>query len=340
MAVDKKLLDRLTILYVEDDDNIRTELSGLLSNFFKKIYTASNGEEGVEVFIKNKDNIDLILSDINMPKLTGIEMMKKIRGFDTVIPVIFATAYSDNNFLSDAIKIKVYDYIIKPIDIRKLLNTINDLASILYQEYLISQKTKEAQKYKEVIETNNIVLKLSEDGNIIDANQLFLDIGNYQIEDIVNRDIKELGSMDNASRKSFDDMTKNLTNPSGWNGQLKFKSQDGEVFICECNNIPVLDINANIESILSIQKDITEEINQKREVQKTMIKEKSRIIQESKKSLIDAQNEIISFRNRNRDLEKLLKQALDDKNKVLTSTETIRTDYKRMQVDLALCHKN
>ena len=151
MAIEKKLLKRLKALYVEDDKHIRTELSALLSNFFGKVYTAADGAEGLKIFLENSDDIDVIISDINMPKLTGIEMLKKIRKIDSSLPVVFATAYSDNEFLSDAIKLKVHDYIIKPIDIRNLLAVMNDLANILYQDFLIEQQNAELEKYKDII---------------------------------------------------------------------------------------------------------------------------------------------------------------------------------------------
>ena len=75
-----------------------------------------------------------------MPLYNGIEMVKKIRNIDSKISVIFATAYSDNEFLLDAIKLRVQEYIIKPIDIRKLLSFLNDIASNLYQEFLLKQQ--------------------------------------------------------------------------------------------------------------------------------------------------------------------------------------------------------
>ena len=140
MSIDKKLLKRLKVLYVEDDGNIRNELSSLLGNFFGKVYTAENGKLGLETFLKNKEDIDVVLSDINMPVLNGIDMMKKIREIDRKLPVMFVTAYSDNEFLAEAIKLRVYDYIIKPIDIRNLLAVMNDLANILYQNFTTDLK--------------------------------------------------------------------------------------------------------------------------------------------------------------------------------------------------------
>ena len=98
MSIDKNLLKKFTLLYVEDDDVIRVELSQLLTSFFSEVHVAKNGKEGLRTFLENQDDIDLILTDVNMPELNGIEMIKKIRDFDKKIPVIFATAHSDNDF--------------------------------------------------------------------------------------------------------------------------------------------------------------------------------------------------------------------------------------------------
>ena len=73
MAIDKNLLKKLNILYVEDDDVIRNELAQLLSNFFGHIYTAVDGKDGLKTYEKNRKYIDIILTDINMPILNGID---------------------------------------------------------------------------------------------------------------------------------------------------------------------------------------------------------------------------------------------------------------------------
>ena len=102
MSIDKNLLKKFTLLYV-----IRVELSQLLSNFFSMVHVAKNGKEGLRTFLENQDEIDLILTDLNMPELNGIEMIKKIRTIDNKIPIIFATAHSDSEFLAEGIKIRV-----------------------------------------------------------------------------------------------------------------------------------------------------------------------------------------------------------------------------------------
>ena len=93
MGIDKNLLKRLTLLYVEDDDIISLELSQLLGNFFSKVFVAKDGKEGLRTFLENEDEIDIVLSDINMPLLNGIEMIKKIRSVNSNVPVILATSF-------------------------------------------------------------------------------------------------------------------------------------------------------------------------------------------------------------------------------------------------------
>ena len=182
MSIDKNLLKKFTLLYVEDDDVIRVELSQLLTSFFSEVLVAKNGKEGLRTFLENQDDIDLILTDVNMPELNGIEMIKKIRDFDKKIPVIFATAHSDNDFLAEAIKLRVQEYIVKPIDIRNLLSLMNEIGSSLYQEFLLKQQQDELTKYKEILDLNNIVIKTDTLLNITYVNELFCQISGFNNE--------------------------------------------------------------------------------------------------------------------------------------------------------------
>jgi len=80
----------LNILYIEDDITVRDVMSDILNDMFNNVIFAKNGEDGIKKFINyNKEKIDLILSDIAMPKMDGIVMAKKIRKIDIDIPIIF-----------------------------------------------------------------------------------------------------------------------------------------------------------------------------------------------------------------------------------------------------------
>jgi len=220
MSIDKNLLKRLTLLYVEDDDTIRSELTDLLGNFFKKVFSSKDGKEGLRTFLENEDEINIILTDINMPVFNGIEMIRKIRGVNEKVPIIFATAYSDNEFLAEAIKLKVREYIVKPIDIRNLLSLMNEIASNLYQEFLLKQQQDELTKYKEILDSNNIVIKTDVHLNITYVNELFCQISGFQKDELIGKELKSLKFPDVAS-EVYTNLYAKVLNHKPWQGKLK-----------------------------------------------------------------------------------------------------------------------
>jgi len=119
-----ELLKTITVLYVEDELALQEEVFQNLSPFVKEIYRANDGKEGLEFYIENRDKINLIITDILMPNLSGIDMIDAIREIDSDIPVIYSTAFSDSEYLKKTIEQSVTGYIIKPIDIELLLKAI------------------------------------------------------------------------------------------------------------------------------------------------------------------------------------------------------------------------
>lgn len=114
-------LQQLTVLYVEDDDETQSILSGILGDYVGNLLLAKDGEEAFEIF--ETTQVDLILTDILMPKMSGIELMKKVRQhkFHASTPIILITAFTETHFLLDSIKLQCNGYILKPINLDELL---------------------------------------------------------------------------------------------------------------------------------------------------------------------------------------------------------------------------
>ena len=106
------------ILIIDDDDSTRESLSTYLSENGYEAFTAEGGLKGVEE-CKSK-NPDLIICDINMPDINGLEVLKRVKEFDELIQVIIITAYDDMESTISAMQLGAYDYIEKPVDIVKL----------------------------------------------------------------------------------------------------------------------------------------------------------------------------------------------------------------------------
>jgi PAS domain S-box-containing protein len=328
----KGLLKKINILYVEDDENIRNELTSLLKNFVGTVYTAYDGQNGYEIFTNNTQNIDLILSDINMPRLTGIEMMQNIRKINGSVPVIFATAYSDSAFLTEAIKIKVYDYIIKPINIRNLLTILNDLAYSLYQESLIKAQSLDLQRYKDVIDANNIVLKINTAGNIIYANNNFKEISGFSQDEVINLNLTDITHQENIgfAQTIIDNISKNMP----WQGNIKSKTKFDDEYIVECYALPNTTEDGEIIGAIIVQKDITAQINQKREIQTALMKAKSKVYLEGKETISEL-NTIISDQSKQiSELSALLQQTELDKSKLITLYNRTQLETKALKNEL------
>ncbi|MBD3829247.1 MAG: EAL domain-containing protein [Arcobacter sp.] len=126
------ILKNITILYAEDEKDLREVTHQILKGFTKKQYVAQNGQEGLELFKKYENEIDLIITDVNMPILNGLDMVKEIKKINMNIPIIVATAFSNKEYLLEAIDIGVDKYVLKPIDIAKLLQVMSQ--SLVYHE--------------------------------------------------------------------------------------------------------------------------------------------------------------------------------------------------------------
>ena len=138
----------LKLLYIEDNYNARASILSMFENFFNDITIAVDGQDGLEKFRQN--TFDIIISDINMPKLSGIELLKEIRKSDEEIPVLFLSAYNETSYLLESIKLGVDGYILKPLQlnqfigaIKKIVEKINLKKQNEYYKDHLEQKIKE-----------------------------------------------------------------------------------------------------------------------------------------------------------------------------------------------------
>ena len=122
--MNKEILKTISVLYVEDENDVREFTAKLLTSLLRKVYVAQDGQEGLKIYEENKDDIDLIISDINMPKMDGLSMCEAIKKISPEIPLVITSAHNDTNFLRKSIEIGVTTYAMKPIDLYQLMESI------------------------------------------------------------------------------------------------------------------------------------------------------------------------------------------------------------------------
>ena len=191
--MDKSFLKTINILYVEDEVEVRELTSSFLRKFVNSITLASNGQEGLDIFKKhfhdeNLETIDLIITDINMPKLNGLEMITEINKIDHLIPSIVTTAHNDSSFLKEAMNLRVRGYVSKPLNMHNLIDSIlvvsepkhlRDRLEKLNKELelKVEKKTHELQSILDA--QDNLILVINDDGSF-EVNQTLLDFYGYE----------------------------------------------------------------------------------------------------------------------------------------------------------------
>jgi two-component system, OmpR family, response regulator VanR len=150
------------ILFVEDEKAIRENYVIYLKTFFAEVFEAEDGEKAYELYKSKKP--DILIVDINIPKLNGLELLEKIRENDYTTKAIMLTAHTDKSFLLKAVTLNLTKYLVKPVS-RKDLNealesTINEILKynvIAVQKIDLTEKYSWNMELKELKHHNNII---------------------------------------------------------------------------------------------------------------------------------------------------------------------------------------
>ncbi len=285
----RDFLQKLTILFVEDDEIARRQLERMLNRLFGKVITAKNGLEGYEIYQEERivgNNIDLILSDINMPIMSGLEMLEKIRIHDSSTPIIFSTARTETEYLLKAISLGVEHYAIKPIDIEDVVKKIETVCEKKYYKKVIKEKSTQLEEYLKVINNVASIYKMKEDGTITFTNSLFTQsLGFTKEEEVINKNFNDIIASD-VDKNIINNLWETIQTGQTWNSDLKYKDKNEEAFYIKSTIFKTT--NDEKVEYISIGFDSTEEVNKKREFQKKLminIKDKNIEISEAQKDI-------------------------------------------------------
>jgi len=162
---------RYRLLYIEDNPSTRALTAMFLDDYFEEIYQASNGIEGLEIYKEKKP--DIIITDIEMPKMSGLEFCKNIRQDNKDIPIIIITGHINIEYLLEAVELNLIKYLGKPLQEDKLLDALDRcIQQIESKSNTIFRLTKEL--YFDTL--NQTISSKKEIINLTHAEYKFLDI--------------------------------------------------------------------------------------------------------------------------------------------------------------------
>jgi len=324
----KEFLKTLTILYAEDDATIRTSLGNILKKVFKEVIICEDGQQGIKQYIEHSKTkeFDAIISDINMPNLNGLEMVKQIRELNLNIPVLMTTAHGEANYLMEAIKVNVSAYSLKPVDTKDLLVTIQKLCEIKRNENLIIQKEAELSEYMDLINTLSTITKVNMNDEIIESNLFFQEISEYNQEELENKNILEIIHIDSKTKK-YKQLKDAILKGNTHKSKLKFINKNGEIFYLRTTSIPQKDSNTNkVTGYISIGFLADDEEQEKaqtmHQVKLNLLEQKQKVLALNKQVKELKQNQANPIHARIAKNEKVLKESL--KNEKVKNVELLK----------------
>jgi DNA-binding response OmpR family regulator len=133
-------MSSLTLLYAEDDLQSRKNYAFVLEEYFSKVYLAEDGREALDLYHEKKP--DVLLLDISMPFINGLDVAKAVRTTNKDIPIIMLTAHAEQEKLLTAIPLGISEYLLKPIDDKSLMETVLKVIREIQGRNIISIREK------------------------------------------------------------------------------------------------------------------------------------------------------------------------------------------------------
>ena len=270
----------LKILYVEDDVSLREEVSLFLSDIFAQVDLATNGEEGLQKLSQN--SYSLVITDIQMPVMNGIEMIEQINKLYPTLPILVTSGHNESEYLMKLINLNVNNFITKPLQseqIFKVLHTIvkrihdeQELSHYKHELELTNQKLKKIahvqsqsidlknsllRAYQEAIDKATIVSLADKDGFITDVNENFCKATGFSKEEVIGQKYSLIYNP-LMSKSLYKEIWDTLLAKKTWQGLIINQTRSLEPLYNYKTIVPILDANGEFIQYISIAQDLTE----------------------------------------------------------------------------------
>lgn len=186
----QKLTSTMKVLYVEDDLEIQNNTKMIFEDLFKEVTTADNGQEALTLYEEN--SYDIVITDINMPNMNGIELIQAIKQISPDQVVIIISAHNETEYFINGIQSGIQGYILKPVDYEQLFESLNQVVHLLHNrkenlqyklhmEELVKEKTISIENnYQEMQK----MLMTDKTTGLSNANMLYQYLDLYSINDL------------------------------------------------------------------------------------------------------------------------------------------------------------
>ncbi len=284
-------LKTMTVLYVEDELSAREEIAYFLDSKVNKLYQAKDGAEGLALFKEHQDEIDIVITDIQMPNMNGLEMAKQIKALDMDVPIIITSAFNDSEYLFKAIEIGISHYVTKPVDLMHLVQKSAKIAQNLNLKKTLLRTQKSLEHYQQAIDERMLLTKCDKDGLITYVNEKLSLMTGYSEEVLIGKNEQFLWNELEINDGKYNEFFQRLEEEQYYQDVVMYSTKEGASLIVDLTAFAILDEKNKVEGYIFIRNDITELINYRKllesrlNINKQDLREKIHFLSEYQKAL-------------------------------------------------------
>lgn len=295
--MDRDFTKELTLLYIEDDEQSRKELSSEFEKRFKELFVVTNEIEALEKFRNNE--IDFIICDINLPRKNTIEFLSEVKIKDSKIPILIVTTSTNQEYVFSCLKIGVTDYFVKPFEPIEFVEKIEKILDNLEKERELDFYNETIKDYMDTIGKVAVVSIFDLEYKLVYFNDFLIEVSKYDFEELVSFDFFSLLHPD-LSKEFIKKITDDLENGQSYKGNLKYISKDKDTFYANTTIVPIKDNSKKIEKYICVKFITTKEENERREFKKRILydfQETKRVYKVSQDKINELTLQISKFEN-------------------------------------------
>jgi len=280
----------IKVLIVEDDAPSLQFVALLIKKIVNYVYTATNGIEGIEQF--NKYEPDIIVSDIAMPEMNGIEMIKEIKKIKPNIYTILTTAFDNKNILMNAIGTGINQFIVKPVRKTQLEEAVKNAADIVTLQQKVEIQYERIKYLSNAIQaSSSIVCILKKDFSIEYANPTFEKIAFNYFDNSSENNILFYFDTD-INKTDYEKFTQALSYKTEFKGELIFRTNTKNIWVTASLS-PIMVDSGTIMHYVLVMEDITQQkviefhLEESVDILEEKVKERTRELEKSNQTLIE-----------------------------------------------------
>jgi PAS domain S-box-containing protein len=244
--------------------------------------------EALELYNLYKDDLSIIMADYHMPLMNGLDLFTAIRSENRKIALMLATGDMSKEIFLKAIKIKLDEFVIKPIQFKTLLVLIYQILLRIEQDKAFHKQKKDLEILFKLLGQHNLITKSDLQGNITYANDIFCEVSGYSKDEVIGQPHSIVRHPD-MKEAVFKNMWETITAGEIWRGRVKNKAKDGRFYIVNAMIMPIFDKTGTIQEYISSRHIVTDEVEENEKF--------NEFNKQLKKNVIDLKSQTIKVKN-------------------------------------------